>query len=237
MKRVMLMTMCLVLFAGFGIVKADWTVLASDDFNRADGDLGSSWTDLVGDWKVGGNEAYCSGGSKSITEYNSYQMFSSTSSGFEEKVSSKVREWAADSRWAGIAMHIQSSDTYYMIRMCFQSSPLNFQIQKLDNGSESTIASSSYSGSNYQSYGPFTIEAVTDNAGNISATLYNHNGDELLTISGVDSSPLVNGYAGLWAESGTGYQKWDNFEISNNVPEPATIGLLTLGLGFLVRRK
>ena len=218
MNKIMVMAVCMVVLAGAGSVKAE--LLGGDDFEWS-GDLGTNadWTDLGGNWHADGNKAYCNDYTTDpLARYDTYQQFSSTPSGYKEIIVARIREWKADERWAGVAMHIQSApNTYYQVRLYLDRTPGILQIFRRDNNT--AIAEGEYAPG--FSWGWYTIEATTDNAGHFTATAYANDGTNvLLSISGTDSSPLTDGYAGIWGAYSNAIQKWDDFTISNNVPPP-----------------
>lgn len=245
MKKLVLV--CSIALIGVGSVRAD--ILGSDDFNRADGLIGSGWTDLAGvgsagvatpAWLVENNEArvthYAENITPAITEYAGYQLFSSsTGSGYQETISADMRNVVtSDTRWFGLAVHIQAADPsqYYQVRANFGGGNTLQLIDPVSGENASTALSETLSGT-------YRMEVITGNTGGLTVNMYNSAAQNIGSLSYTFANVYTGGSAGLYANYAFDRGRWDNFQIANNIPEPSTL-VLSLGGLFavgLVRRR
>lgn len=195
----------------------------ADDFNRADGtDLGSDWTEAVGDWEIFGN----------VARSHDWDLATEKILVHDAIVIDRAFSLEADigwlelrNQWNGIIWNVSGTNTYYLFRTRSDSGAVQI-IKRIDGKNALVPVNTGNGGVTIPEGVSARMKIQGDGTGNFWWSI--SNGEELLANGNFsDAEPLAGGTSGIYG--GRESILVDNFSVEtfDLTAEVADLGIRT----------
>lgn len=214
------------------------TTVATDDFNRADGAMGSNWTHLYPGWAdsdIAGNVAVAADTSnEQVARWDGAGTFTDDQ-GAIATVGGIA--WQTDSYRCGVIARASADTNANRDYYAFYAS-LDAEVNKATrlvrcvNGTQTTIASTTAAWANGDT---IAIEVVTTDGATVNVKGF-RNGTEVLNFDDTNAARLLTGKPGIYQQGSATYgtlDDWSGFNVTagSSGPTGAQLSRMLLGIG------